>query len=226
MLLGIVLVAGTASTLFAAGNSSRSADRERATSAALSIADLPVGWHQYPHAASHGLDAIAASIPECRSFKKVAETLRDAHESSGFRDFAQRPESFVSNSVAVFTSAKTASAALTLFGQERTGRCLQRALTRELRQLLSKASPGATLKSLDMARTAVNPTGDRTVAYEATISIQVGTLAQSFKGDIQISQVGRSAAYFYFYEIMPSLRSSLVTTVLNRLHGKTTASLA
>jgi hypothetical protein len=194
--------------------------------AALSITDFPFGWHRYQDAPSHGFDAIAATIPECNSFKKVAKTLRHAHVSSGRRDFAQPPESLANNTVAVFTSAKTASGALALFGRDELARCLQKGLGRELRQILPQASPGTTLKSVNVARLAVDPAGDRTVAYEATISVQVGTLAQSFKAEMQVSQVGRSAAFFYFYEIAPSLRSSLVTAVLNRLHGRTSGSLA
>jgi hypothetical protein len=198
--------------------SGRASDTKLAKHAALSLSDFPAGWRTSSSSSSSS-DAIASSIPECRTFEKVAKSIKSGSSArSGNRDFKQNSDS-VSNNVSVFSTARLAKSALDAFSSSSVSPCLQKLLTASVAKSASSSSSLAKVKGVQVGRLSVDPIGDRSVAYQAVVTLQLGSLTPTVTADYELVQVGRATALFTFVGIDSDLRSTLLNDVVDRLQG-------
>jgi len=195
----------------------------------LQATDFPAGWKEStrPASSDNELDSQAAKITTCKPFLAFSKANKKnpRAESPNF-DLEQ---SHVNNTVSVYPSVTTATAAMKIFDNARLPACLDKLFSAEFKTQLAKDKKVAKqLRSIkvDIGRLEGLAIGDEVAAYKGTVEVglQGGTTSTFGLAVIAIRVDNAFAGYSYTADsdISAALQPAIVSSV-GRLKAATTA---
>lgn len=191
------------------------ADQATAEKANLNQADFPSGWTSTPHEALPGEDELAKEVADCLGIspptsRAIAEA-RSPDFSSGLATQASSVITFVGSEDEAEEDAEA-------FASDKFAPCAEPAFAKQIQQV---APEGATVNDVKVAKSTFAETGDRTVAYRVTATIQVGEMPVPINIDLVRIFKDRAEVQLTFVNpgqpFPPDLARSLAGKVVGRL---------
>ncbi len=208
--LAVVVIAGVtfASLSFAAhaATTGQPSDAQIAKQGVLVASDFPSGWTQKKASSSSdaATEKVASKIADCKQYIVFEKALKNLPRAKS-PDFDFQTSS-ISNTADVFKNAKSATAAMNVFGSAKTESCINK--------LFSKL---VTTKDVTVAGR-IKPVqlnvGDQSIGYAGPITVTPkGGPAQTFGVSLFAIRTGRGVnAYNYFAD---SDQSSVLTAAVD-----------
>lgn len=219
--LAVAVIAGVTFASFSlvaqAATTGQSSDAQIAKQGSLVASDFPSGWTQTKASSSsdRATETVASKIPDCKQyivFEKALKNLPRA-QSPDF-DFQN---SSISNTADVFKNAKSATAAMHIFGSAKTESCINK--------LFSKLVTTKDVKVAGQIKPVQLSVGDQSIGYSGPITVTPqGGPAQTFGVSVFAIRTGRGVnAYNYLAD---SDQSSVLVAAVNTSMTRFQAALA
>jgi hypothetical protein len=218
--VAVAVVAAGGAPAVGAGAASPAAEGAIARAGVLVLSDFPSGWSQVsrPKSSDAALDALAGKFKSCAPFLAFSRTSREHPrvQSPNFDD----GQSQVSNSVSVYSSPETASAAMKTFADARMHDCIGRIYTSLFRKELTQSK--AVADRIRSVKTSVAPVpdihvGDEAIAYQGVtdVGLKDGTTQAIGLGIVSTRVGGAVASYSWSadVDISAALQPAIVTSV-------------
>jgi hypothetical protein len=225
-----VIVAGLVfgSLAVPVGAATSSADQAIAQAGVLVAGDFPSGWVQKPHDSSGDAATAkaAAKISSCKQF--AAFTKANKKNPRAVSPDFDLGQASVSNTVALFSSAQSATAALAAFRNSSVAPCLNSLFSVLLKAQLAKdKTVGSQIKSIksQVALASGVQGGDEAVAYEGPVVVTLKN-GQATTIDVGYATIRDGRAVNGYSYTTDSDISTVLTNAVNSSNNRLVAALA
>jgi hypothetical protein len=221
-LFGVAIAGLTLASLSVAAQAAttgRAGDAQIAKQGALVVSDFPSDWT--PKKATSSSDAatekVAATIPDCKQYIGFEKTLKKLPRAKSPDFDLQNSNSSISNTADVFKNAKSATAAMKIFGSSTTESCINK--------LFSKLVTTKDVTVAGQIKQVQLTVGDQSIAYAGTITATpTGGAPQTLRLSVFAIRAGRGVnAYNY---VADSDQSSVLSAAVNSSMRRFEAALA
>lgn len=187
--VGVLALAGTATTAGAAGSSTTKAEVARAKKDLIVLKDLPKGWKSSPSSNSNSTFPGAAQLAACIGVP--AGIINDNPPSANSPDFASANQLMtVDDSIAVSPSVKAARADYDSLTNARTPSCLTTVLNGPAKATLTASfGTGATIGTIDVTRSPSSDFAGHGANFTAFLPVTVQTAGQTETLNVQLTVV-------------------------------------
>ena len=196
--------------------SQATADAQRIADAGLvTQADVPAGFVGRPKesTSTEESDRRLRATPACEPFEALTEPgLVRAHS----KEYGLG-QGRVFDSVAMFATRAEAASQLELFTDPRIVDCIQGRFERTFKDANSSLPEGVTVSGVNISPLAIDPYGDGTFGFRATITLTEGGAPQIILTDIVGVQVGRAAVTVQSTGDTSADLAQLETTVIPKI---------
>jgi hypothetical protein len=219
--LAAAVIAGVTFASFSLGaqaaTTGQSGDAQIAKQGSLVPADFPSGWTQKKASSSSdsATEKVASTISDCQQYIVFERALKNLPRAQS-PDFDLQNSS-ISNTADVFKNAKSATAAMHVFGSAKTESCINK--------LFSKLVTTKDVTVTGRIKPVQLSVGDQAIGYAGPITVTPrGGPAQTFGVSVFAIRTGRGVnAYNYFAD---SDQSSVLAAVVNTSMTRFQAALA